>query len=76
MMQSILDKILKDWVYEIARNHGYNGCPRALASMVYKLFGKITWSAVSVNQQLSEELHKPVITEEKCIWDLKTIFGQ
>ena len=30
------DQILKDRDYEIARNHKYDGCQRALASMVYK----------------------------------------
>ena len=36
--RTISDKILKDRVYEIARNRGYNGCQRALSSMVYRVF--------------------------------------
>ena len=36
----ISDKILKDRVYEIARNCGYDGLQRALPSMVYKVFDK------------------------------------
>ena len=37
---TISDKILKDRAYEIARNCGYDGLQRALASMVYKVFDK------------------------------------
>ena len=33
--------------------------------MVYKLFDKKTGSGVSVNEQLAEELHKPVIKKFK-----------
>ena len=47
------------------RNCGYDGHQRALASMVYKFFYKKTGSAVSVNEQLAEELHKPVIKKFK-----------
>ena len=37
-----------------------------------------TGSEISVNEQLAEELHKPVIEKQKkkSIWDLKTIFSQ
>ena len=51
---------MKDRVYEIARNRGYDGYQRVLASMGYKFFDKKTGSGVSVNEQLAEELHKPV----------------
>ena len=34
--RTISDTILKDRAYEIARNLKYDGCQRALASMVYK----------------------------------------
>ena len=53
--RTILDKILKDRAYEIARNREYDGCQRALASMVYKFFDKKTESGVSLNEQLAEE---------------------
>ena len=33
--------------------------------MVYKYFGKKTGSRISVNEQLTEELHKPVIKKFK-----------
>ena len=47
--------------------------------MVYKFFDKKTGSEISVNEELAEELHKPVIKnfkKEKYMRDLKTIFGQ
>ena len=61
----ISDKILKDRAYEIARNCNYDGYHRALASMVYKFVDKKTGSGVTVNGQLAEELHKPVIKKFK-----------
>ena len=60
-MRTISDKILKERAYEIVRNRGYHGYQSALASMVYKFFDKKTGSIISVNEQLDEELHKPVI---------------
>ena len=63
--RNISDKILKDRAYEIARNCGYDGYQRALASMVYKVFDKKTGSGISVNEQLVEELHKAVIKKSK-----------
>ena len=44
--------------------------------MVYKVLHKKTGSRISVNEQLSEELHKPVIKnskEEKYMRDSKDI---
>ena len=60
-MRTISDKTLKDRAYKIARNRGYDGYQRALASMVFKFFDKKTRSGISVNEELAEELHKPVI---------------
>ena len=59
------DKILKDRAYEIARNRGYYGYQRASASMVYRFFDKKTGSGISINDQLAEEFHKPVIKKFK-----------
>ena len=50
---------------EIARNWGYDGCQRVLASMIYKFFDKKTGSGLSINEQLAKELHKPVIKKFK-----------
>ena len=55
------DKILKYRAYESARNANYDGYQRALPSMVCKFFDKKTGLGISVNEQLAEELHKPVI---------------
>ena len=77
--RTISDKILKDKDYEIARILKYYGYQRALTSMVYKFFDKKTGLGGSVNEQLAEELYKPVIKksskEEKSIRDLRRIFG-
>ena len=51
---TISEKILKDRAYEIARNWGYDGYQRALASMIYKFFDKNTGSEISINEQLGE----------------------
>ena len=56
---------MKDRAHEIAKNYGYDGYQRALASMVYKFFDKKTGSRISENEQLAEELHKPVIKKFK-----------
>ena len=42
-----------------------DGYQKALASMVYRFFDKKTGSGLSVNEQLAEELHKPVIKKFK-----------
>ena len=59
--RTISDKILKNRAYEIAGNRGYDGYQRALASTAYTFFDKKTGSEMSVNEQVAEELHKPVI---------------
>ena len=59
---------MKDRVNEIAINRNYDGYQKALASMVYKLFDKKTGSGLSVNAQLTKELHKP-LTE--ILWKRK-----
>ena len=43
---------MKDTPDEIARNCGYDGYQRTLASMVYKFFDKETELGVSVKEQL------------------------
>ena len=40
--RTISDKVMKDRDSEIARNRSYDGCQRALASMVYMFFDKKT----------------------------------
>ena len=69
---------MKGRVNEISRNRKY-GHQRALASMVYKFFHKKTGSGISVNEQLANELHKPVVKKfkrRKVYERLKTLFGQ
>ena len=63
--RTISDKVLRDKVYEIARERNYDGYQRALTSMVYMFFVKKAGSEITVNKELTEELHKPVIEKIK-----------
>ena len=60
------DNVLRDKAFNISKNSKYDGYKRVLASMVYTLFDKKT-SGSGINndsisdQQLAEELHKPII---------------
>ena len=76
---TISAKIRKDRAYEIARNCGYDKYKRVLASVVCRFFDKKTALGINVNEQIAEELHKPVIKKfkkEKSMQDLNIIFGQ
>ena len=55
------------YLYEIAINPKYDGYQRWLANMVYKFFEKKTGlrSRASVNEELTQEFHKPVIKNWK-----------
>ena len=60
------DKVLRDKAFNVAKNSKYDGYQRGLASMVYNFFDKNSKSSgVSIrlefNEQLAEELHKPII---------------
>ena len=55
--RAILDRVLKDRAYEIARHCNYDG--------VHKFFDKKAALWRSVNEQLAEEFHKPVIKNSK-----------
>ena len=64
------DKVLRDKVFNIAKNPKYDGYQRGLASMVYKFFDKKSkGSGVNIevkhNEQLAKELHKPIIRNFK-----------
>ena len=58
------DKVLRNKVFNIAKSPKYDGYQRGLASAVYEFSDKKT-SGSSIksmpNQQLSDELHKPII---------------
>ena len=59
---------MKDRDYEFARNRNYDGLCNyrtALACMVYKSFDKKVGLGISVNEQIAEELHKPLIKKFK-----------
>ena len=58
------DKVLRDKAFNIAKDPKYDGYQRGLASMIYNFFDKKTASS-GVNEQLAEELHKPIIKKFK-----------
>ena len=60
------DKVLCDKAFNIAKNPKYDDNQRGLASMVYTFFdkkssGSSVRSKIRSNQQLAEELPKPII---------------
>ena len=66
------NKVLRDKAFNIAKKPKYDGYQRGLASIIYKFFDKKTSAAgakkfagsgiaMLQNEQLAEELHKPVI---------------
>ena len=64
---TVADKTLRDKAFNIAKDPKYDGYQRGLASMVYKCFDKksegsgVNTKLAPQNQQLAEELHKPII---------------
>ena len=69
--RTVADKILRNRAFNIAEDPKCDGYQRVLASMVYKSFdNKTKGSGVNTklapqNQQLAEELHKPIIRKFK-----------
>ena len=63
--RTIADKILKNRAYGIAKNPKYDGYRRGLASIVCKFFDKKTGFGASVNEELPQELYKPLIKKSK-----------
>ena len=67
------DNVLRDKAFNIAKNPKYGGYQRGLASMVYKFFDKkskgsgvpLANKSIPQNEQLAEELHKPIIRKFK-----------
>ena len=67
------DNVLRDKALNIAKNPKYDGYQRGLSSMVYKFLDKKTKGSgvtlanksIPQNEQLAEELHKPIIRKFK-----------
>ena len=63
------DKVLRDTAFNVAKGPKYDGHQRGLASMVYKFFDKKNAGSgiksMPQNEQLVEELHKPIIRKFK-----------
>ena len=92
--RTVADKILKNQAFDIAKDPKYDGYQRGLTSMVYKFFDskiaspdnksvgsgakRVNTKLIPQNEQLAEQLHKPIIEnlkKEKYIQHLKIIFG-
>ena len=74
--RTVADKILKNKAFDIAKDPKYDGYQRGLASMVYKFFDSkvaspdkksvgsgakcVNTKITPQNEQLAEELHKPI----------------
>ena len=64
------DKVLRDKAFNIAKSPKHDGYQRGLASMVYKFFDKksrasgVNNNEIKQNEQLTEELHKPIIKKK------------
>ena len=72
--RTVADKIIKNKAFYIAKDPKYDGYQRGLASMVYKFFDKkskgsgakhVNTKLIPQNEQLAEELHKPIIRKFK-----------
>ena len=75
--RTVADKVLRDKAFNIAKYPKCDGYQRGLPSMVYKFFDKKTKSSgvtlanksaiksIPQNEQLAEELHKPIIRKFK-----------
>ena len=63
--RTIADKILKNKAFDIAKDPKYDGYQRGLASIVHKFFDKKSEGSgvklIHQNEQLANELHKPII---------------
>ena len=72
------DKILCDKAFNIAENPRYDGFQRGIAPMVYNFFDKkatllagksaaggAVKNEIIQNEELAEELHKPIIPKSK-----------
>ena len=93
--RTVADKILKNKAFDIAKDPKYDGYQRGLASMVYKFFDSkvaspdkksvgsgakhVNTKITPRNEQLADELHKPIIRKLKkkreYIQHLKIMFG-
>ena len=68
--RTALDKVLRNKAFSFAKNPKYDGYQRGLSSMVYKSFDRKSKGSginneINQNEQLAEELHKPII---KTFW--------
>ena len=78
--RTVADEVLRDKAFETAKNPKYDLYQREIDSMVYRCFdknfpGSGFKSGIMSNQEIAEELHKPVIRKiEKGRKVLKKLF--
>ena len=69
LRKTAADKVLKYKAFNIAKDPKYEGYQRGLATMAYNFFDKKNTGSgiksMSQNEQLAEELHKPIIKKIK-----------
>ena len=58
---------MKDRAYKIARNTKNDGFQKGPANMVYKFFDNKAESGGSVNEELAQELQKPVTKKKGAL---------
>ena len=68
--RAVSDKVWRDKAFNIAKNPKYDKYQKGLVSMVYKSFEKRSSGSgieneIKQNEQLAEELHKPIIKKFK-----------
>ena len=79
--RTVADKILKNKAFDVAKDPKYDGYQRGLASMVFKICDSkvaspdkksvgsgakhVNTKLISQNEQLADELHKPIIRKFK-----------
>ena len=68
--RTFAEKVLRDKVFDVAKNPKYDWYQREIASMVYKYLDKKTFgSGIKYenifDKELAEELHKPIIRKFK-----------
>ena len=67
--RNAVDKVLRNKAFNIAKDPKYDVCQRGFTSMVYKFFDKKAAGSgiksMPQNEQLAEELRKPIIRKSK-----------
>ena len=79
------ETVLRHKAFSFAKNPKHNGYERGIAKMIYTYFNKnpagantsvgVINSKILLNEQLTEELHKPIIKKFEVWSSFKEIFS-